>query len=133
MNEDTTSGNRGRIGHEIFEQVEKLVSEEGLSRSQAFQRVSDETGRRPGTVSANYYRVAHQRGATLQPRAPRGSKRSGRRGKGSDTGADTALTKAQEALRELADVVRRQEKELAALREQAAQFERMRSIFQKNF
>ena len=57
MNEDTTSGNRGRIGNEIFEQVEKLVSEEGLSRSQAFQRVSDETGRRPGTVSANYYRA----------------------------------------------------------------------------
>jgi len=130
-NEGNNGGTRGRIGQEIFEQVERLVNEEGLSRSQAFQRVSEETGRRPGTVSANYYRVAHQRGAQLQPRAPRGSRR-GRRARGGDTGAEAALTKAQDALRELGEVVRRQEKELAALREQAAQLERLRDLVQKS-
>lgn len=135
MSDETPSTTRGRVGHEIFEQVERLVSEEGLSRSQAFQRVSEETGRRAGTVSANYYRVAHQRGAALQPRAPRGSKRAGgggRRARGGDTGAEAALAKAQEALRELSDVVRRQEKELTALRQQSAQLDRLRTLVQKN-
>lgn len=132
MNDENATGGRGRIGQEIFEQVEKLVADEGLSRSQAFQRVSDETGRRPGTVSANYYRVAHQRGATLQPRAPRGSKRGGGRRRATDTGAEAALSKAQEALRELSDVVRRQEKELGALRQQAAQLDKLRSLVSKS-
>ncbi|MDX6647427.1 MAG: hypothetical protein QOK40_3154, partial [Miltoncostaeaceae bacterium] len=53
---------RGRIGAEIYEQVEKMISEEKLTRTEAFQRLSDATGRRPGTVAANYYRVARQRG-----------------------------------------------------------------------
>jgi hypothetical protein len=52
----------GEIGEQIFEQVEKLVSEEGLKRHEAFQRISQESGRRAGTVAANYYRVARKRG-----------------------------------------------------------------------
>jgi hypothetical protein len=52
----------GEIGEQIFEQVEKLVSEEGLKRQEAFQRISQESGRRAGTVAANYYRVARKRG-----------------------------------------------------------------------
>ena len=54
-------GGRGRIGVEIYEQVEQLVKEHGISRTEAFQRLSDETGRRAGTVAANYYRIARQR------------------------------------------------------------------------
>ena len=68
------------MGNEIFDQVEKLMAEEGLSRTNAFQRLSEMTGRRAGTVAANYYRVARQRGAALQPRAPRGSRSGGGRG-----------------------------------------------------
>lgn len=128
MNDESTAGNRGKIGHEIFDQVEKLVSSEGLSRTQAFQRLSDETGRRAGTVAANYYRVARQRGATLQPRTPRGARGKGRTG----TGAEAALIKAQDALRELSDAVKRQEKEIATLREQAAQYQRLRALVNKN-
>jgi hypothetical protein len=52
----------GEIGEQIFEQVEKLVSEDGLKRQEAFQRISEESGRRAGTVAANYYRVARKRG-----------------------------------------------------------------------
>lgn len=128
MNDESTAGNRGRIGHEIFDQVENLVSAEGLSRTQAFQRLSDETGRRAGTVAANYYRVARQRGATLQPRTPRGGRGKGR----GDTGAEAALSKAQDALRELSEAVKRQEKEIATLREQAAQYQRLRALVTKN-
>ena len=65
---------RGNIGNEIFDQIENMMQEQGLSRTNAFQRLSESTGRRAGTVAANYYRVARLRGATLQPRAPRGSK-----------------------------------------------------------
>ncbi len=98
---------RGNIGNEIFEQVEKIISEEGLTRTQAFQRLSERTGRRAGTVAANYYRVARQRGAALQPRAPRGSKsRGGAAGRGSSAAAEAALSKAREALEELSAVVR---------------------------
>lgn len=121
---------RGRIGHEIFDQVERYVNDEGLSRTQAFQRISEETGRRAGTVAANYYRVARQRGAELQPRAPR---RSGgrRRSSGADAGVDQALSRAQDALRELGDVVKRQEKELATLRQQAEQYQKLRALVSK--
>jgi hypothetical protein len=57
------SAPRGSVGNEIFDQVEKLMADEGLSRTNAFQRLSEMTGRRAGTVAANYYRVARQRGA----------------------------------------------------------------------
>ena len=105
---------RGNIGNEIFEQVEKIISEEGLTRTQAFQRLSERTGRRAGTVAANYYRVARQRGAALQPRAPRGSKsRGGAAGRGASAAAEAALSKAREALEELSAVVRAQDREIA--------------------
>jgi hypothetical protein len=129
MSDENGGGERGRIGHEIFDQVEKLVNEEGLSRTQAFQRVSDETGRRAGTVAANYYRVARQRGAQLQPRTPRGARA---RGRAAGTGVDAALAKAQEALRELGDVVRRQEKELESLRAQAEQYQKLKALVSKS-
>lgn len=120
---------RGRIGHEIFDQVERYVNDEGLSRTQAFQRISDESGRRAGTVAANYYRVARQRGAELQPRTPR---RGGRRkSAGGDAGVEQALQRAQDALRELADVVKRQDKELAALRQQAEQYQKLKALVSK--
>ena len=124
---------RGNIGNEIYDQVEKLIREENLSRTQAFQRLSEMTGRRAGTVAANYYRVARQRGATLQPRGRRASKarsgapaaRGGSRGGGS---AEAALSRAMESLQELAGIVREQEKELATLRTQVDQVEKLRSM-----
>lgn len=131
MEDETAGGRRGNIGNEIFEQVEEIMKEEGLSRTNAFQRLSEKTGRRAGTVAANYYRVARQRGAELQPRAPRGSKRRAG-GRASSSGdAEAALGRAMESLQELAGVVRRQEKELATLRSQAEQFDKLRSILGK--
>jgi hypothetical protein len=59
----------GVIGEQIFDQVEKLVSS-GMTRTQAFAQISSESGRRAGTVAANYYRVARKRGAVAaRPRA----------------------------------------------------------------
>jgi hypothetical protein len=136
MSDAQTNGRRGSVGNEIFDQVERLMSEEGLTRTQAFQRLSETSGRRAGTVAANYYRVARKRGAALQPRKPRAPQGSGarRRGprRGGSSSAEAALARASEAIQELATVVREQQKELAALREQSEQIERLRSWVSKN-
>ena len=130
----TETERRGNIGNEIFEQVERIIQEEGLSRTQAFQRLSEMTGRRAGTVAANYYRVARQRGATLQPRAPRGSKRgrppaASRAPRAAGGGsAEAALSRAMDAVQELAGIVRSQEKELTALRAQVEQVEKLKGL-----
>ena len=64
----------GVIGEQIFEQVEKLVKG-GMSRTDAFKKISADSGRREGTVAANYYRGARKRaGGSLRPR-----RRAGRR------------------------------------------------------
>ena len=61
----------GEIGEKIFDDVEKLVAG-GMNRSQAFAKISADTGRRSGTVASNYYRVARKRaGGSLRPRATR--------------------------------------------------------------
>jgi hypothetical protein len=58
----------GEIGEQIFDQVEKLVAD-GMNRTEAFAKISADTGRRAGTVAANYYRVARKRaGGSLRPR-----------------------------------------------------------------
>jgi len=44
----------------IYEDVEKLVAQ-GMNRTEAFAKISADTGRRAGTVAANYYRVARKR------------------------------------------------------------------------
>ena len=131
--EDDQSAPRGNIGNEIFDQVERIMAEEGLSRTSAFQRLSELTGRRAGTVAANYYRVARQRGATLQPRAAgshRNQKQPARRA--APTGdVDAALARAMESMQELAGLVRAQQRELASLHSQAEVIDKMRSLVSK--
>jgi hypothetical protein len=132
MAEDESTTTRGNVGNEIFEQVERIVQDEGLTRTQAFQRLSETTGRRAGTVAANYYRVARRRGAPLQPRARRGARGAGRsRRTAASGGADAALARATDAIQELAAVVRSQEKELATLREQAAVMDQLQRVMDR--
>ncbi|MCC6830041.1 MAG: hypothetical protein IT200_01740 [Thermoleophilia bacterium] len=119
---------RGRIGVEIFEQVEKIVAAEGITRSEAFQRLSDQTGRRAGTVAANYYRVARQRG-TVRPRAASGSRRGRPRRGGGDSGdVDAALSRVSEAIDDLVAVVKRQQRDLSRLQEQSQQLAKLRKL-----
>jgi hypothetical protein len=61
----------GEVGEQIYDQVEKLVAD-GMNRTEAFAKISADTGRRSGTVAANYYRVARKRaGGSLRPRRGR--------------------------------------------------------------
>lgn len=132
MSDSDEAPRRGKIGVEIFEQVEKLVETEGLSRTQAFERISEESGRRSGTVAANYYRIARQRGTSLQSRG--GGRRPGRPpGSRSGGGSATAvLQRANDVMSDLAAIVKQQEEELAQLREQSAQLEKFRKWMEKN-
>ena len=89
---DDAAPARGSKGEVVFAQVNELVAKEGINRSEAFARIGAETNARPGTVAANYYRVARKRGGEgIRPRARRGSaaattpRRGGRRARGGDT------------------------------------------------
>src|SRR2546430_1218353 len=110
----------GEIGEQIFEQVESLVAG-GMNRTEAFAKISADTGRRAGTVAANYYRVARKRaGGSLRPRtrrrartgrasgakAPAAARRGGRPRRTAPGGDIDALTRALvENVQALADAV----------------------------
>ena len=73
----------GVIGEQIFAQVEKL-EKGGMSRTDAFKKISADSGRREGTVAANYYRVARKRaGGSLRPRRTTRTRRAGSRSRDS--------------------------------------------------
>ena len=120
----------GEIGEQIFEQVEALVAG-GMNRTEAFAKISADSGRRAGTVAANYYRVARKRaGGSLRPRtrrrartgraaakAPAAARRGGRRARSSSGGDIDALTRDLVAnVQALADAVKSQAAEVRELR-----------------
>ena len=100
---------RGSIGAEIFEQVEKMVADQQIGRTEAFRRLAAKTGRQQGTVAANYYRIARQRGTKLAPRR--------RRGVGG-AGAGSVLKRALAALEDVGGLFRKLEDEILSLRKE---------------
>jgi hypothetical protein len=105
----TKRAKRGSIGSEIFDQVEKLVAEQQIGRTEAFRRIAGKTGRQQGTVAANYYRIARQRGAKLAPRRRRGA------GAGNSS---AVLKRALAALEDVTGLFRKLEDEIAGLRKE---------------
>lgn len=103
------SAKRGSIGVEIFEQVEKLVGDQKIGRTEAFRRVAAKSGRQQGTVAANYYRIARQRGTKLAPRRRRGIGGASSR---------SVLTRALSALEDIAGLYRKLESEILELRKE---------------
>jgi dihydroxyacetone kinase len=101
---------RGSVGTEIFEQVEKLVADQKIGRTEAFRRLASKTGRQQGTVAANYYRIARQRGAKLAPRR----RRLGVAGAGSRS----ALKRVLGALEDVTGLFRKLEDEIVSLRKE---------------
>ena len=102
---------RGGIGVEIFEQVEKLMSDNQIGRTEAFRRLAAKSGRQQGTVAANYYRIARRRGTKLAPRRRRGI------GGGGGTGG-SVLKRALAALDDITGLFRKLETELVGLRKE---------------
>lgn len=115
---------RGSIGNQIFEEVERLVAS-GKNKSQAFKEIAENSGREEGTVAANYYRVARQRGVNLRPRR----RRSEGSGRGRGTGdVSAALQEVTAAIDNLSKIVRRQEQELMRLREESRDLAELRRV-----
>jgi len=100
---------RGGIGAEIFEQVEKMVADQQIGRTEAFRRLSAKTGRQQGTVAANYYRIARQRGAKLAPRRRRAIG-------GANT--NSVLKRALAALEDITGLFRKLEDDIVSLRKE---------------
>src|SRR5262245_668462 len=67
---------RGKIGQQIFEQVEQLTANGAMTKRDAFKQLASTSGRELGTVAANYYRIARLRGLPLRLRQSK-SKRGG--------------------------------------------------------
>lgn len=100
---------RGAIERQIFEQVEQLTAGGAMNRLAAFKRIAETGGRQLGTVAANYYRVARQKGVPLRKR---------RQGRPSRPGLDVSRVTA--ALQLIASALRAQEEELARLPERGS-------------
>lgn len=120
---------RGGVAEAIFAEVETMTAGGAMSKSDAFEDISRRTGRRAGTVAANYYRIARKRGVALEPRTRRGRPRGSGRAGGD---IEAAIARLEEALKDLATLVRRQDSELASLRAQAAQFDELKRLISKN-
>jgi len=88
------------IGPAVYKRVNELTAE-GKNRTEAFQTVAQERSMNPGTVSANYYRVARgQGGTTMRPKTrarkattttPRSRRRATRRRAATQPKTDTDL------------------------------------------
>jgi len=55
----------GEIGEQIFDQVEKLVAD-GMNRTEAFAKISADSGRRAGTLARDAVIVGRRRRTTAQ-------------------------------------------------------------------
>ncbi|MBM3634507.1 MAG: hypothetical protein FJW99_04350 [Actinobacteria bacterium] len=120
---------RGGIAEAIFAEVETMTAGGAMSKSDAFEEISKRTGRRSGTVAANYYRIARKRDGARKPRTRRGRPRGSGRARAD---VEAVVAKLDDAVKELAKLVRRQEAELATLRAQAAQFDELKKLIAKN-
>jgi hypothetical protein len=110
---------RGGIGEQIFAEVEQLTADGKTKRMEAFKQIASKTGGQPGTVAANYYRIARKRGGPL--RARRGTGRGITKSKG-------ALEAVVAAIRKLESVLEAQEQEKAALQKDNRRFEKLRRL-----
>ncbi len=123
---------RGGIADAIFAEVEQMTASGAMSKSDAFETIATRTGRRPGTVMANYYRIARKRGTALAPRTRRGPGRPTSAGARAVGDAEAVIGRLEDAVKDLAGLLRTQEAELARLRERADQFDELKAIIARN-
>jgi hypothetical protein len=124
----------GVIGEQIFEQVEKLVKG-GMSRTDAFKKISADSGRREGTVAANYYRVARKRaGGSLRPRRRSGARRTAatstrtRRTAASSSGSTDIDALTRSLVQNVQDLAAAMNAQAAEVKDLKSRLERARSL-----
>jgi hypothetical protein len=121
----------GSVGLATFEAVNEMTADGRLTKHAAFAAYGERTNTKPGTVSANYYRVARAKSAT-KPRKRRpavDSKRTGsaaeaprrqRRPRSTQPGndLDATLRGLLASVETLAAALKEEQAEAAALRQQ---------------
>ncbi len=129
---------RGQVGVQTYEQVRKVVAEKNVPLVKAFEEVAAATQRKPSTIAVTYYRIARKMGgATRKKRARKtrsGSTGNGRRTRGrpaKTSGAQGALSRAAASIKELENLITRQEREIARLKGEAGLADRIRKAFRE--
>jgi hypothetical protein len=112
----------GSVSAMIYDAIEKLIAGGKMTRAAAFRQHAKQTGRKEGTVAVNYYYAAKKRGTKLlkrrgRPKAVHGARRGGR------------SSSIESVLKSLADLIRTQESELRALRQEGERFAAIRRLF----
>jgi len=111
---------RGELGPAIVAEVDRLVAEKGIKKTEAFKQIAAQTGRTVGTVSVTYYRVTGKAKANKTAR--------GRRTRPAAAQAKIGARSASQALQQLAGLIQRQERELEQLRKENAMFREIRRL-----
>ena len=111
---------------EVFRYVDKYAALGGLKAITLQRAVVEQV------LRAYLDEEMRKRGVALEPRGRRGPGRPKGSGGKASGDAEAVVARLQDAVRDLARLVRRQEAELSALREQAQQFEQLRKIIAKN-
>jgi hypothetical protein len=120
---------RGNVGETIYAEVTRLIAGAKMSKRDAFARVAEAQGRRVGTVSASYYRVARQRGEGRRASSSgTGSARARRSGHARGASTLDAISALKRALDQLARAVREQDREIARLTEENARYAEIASL-----
>ena len=109
---------RGSVGKQIFAQVEQLTAT-GMNKLAAFKRISEASGRAVGTVAANYYRLARQKGTPLRAR------RRGRLGRPPGSGG---ASKIGASIKVIQDLLRHQAETIDRLQRENARFAEIRRL-----
>jgi hypothetical protein len=121
----------GSVGRATFDAVNQMTADGTRTKQAAFIEYGQRTNTKPGTVSANYYRVARAKG-TSKPRKPRLAtarattrpapstpRKPGRRGRpNSSTDVETAVRNLLANVETLVAVLKHQQAETTALQQQ---------------
>lgn len=107
------------IGPEVHARVTELVKG-GKSRTEAFAEVAKERKSSPGTVAANFYRIARQKGQGRKPPTSRRGQRATQRrrgGRGTQAQGDLRQTVRQitELMEKLVNQVEERDRRLRQL------------------
>jgi hypothetical protein len=111
---------RGQMGPAIVAEVERLVREDGMSKTEAFKHIAESTGRSVGTVSVTYYRLTGKKNKATAP--------ARRRGRPKGSGKAPQERSAARALEELANLILDQQREIEQLRKENAMFLEIRRL-----
>jgi hypothetical protein len=106
-----------------------------MSRTDAFKKISADSGRREGTVAANYYRVARKRaGGSLRPRRRSGARRTAgtstrtRRTAASSSGSTDIDALTRSLVQNVQDLAAAMNAQAAEVKDLKSRLERARSL-----